>query len=138
MKVVGTVLPDEYIASTPFSNGVYYVTTTEIVRYVWTTDTKEAYTLYIEDNTDKIQYIATDEYGEYLCIVYRTKQVLYSRGAKSTYKIEAAMPNKSYIDKGKVISVYKQKICIQNIHDIVQRRTQSMQYDVEKNSRIDK
>jgi len=90
------------------------------------------------EETGKVQHIAADEYGEYLCIVYRAKQLLYSRGVKEVYTIDTETPNRSYIDKGRLINVYKQKISIQKIHDIMQRRTASKQYEIRKNSRVDK
>jgi len=137
-REIEAVLPQEYIGSAPFDMGVYFVSSREIFRYAYVAEREERFPIgEIVRELGDVCKAVTDESGEYLFLVFRRKHVLYGRRERRTYEIEAEMPISSYIDKGKIVNLYKNTINVYAISDIISKKTNPKQFTIRKDRRID-
>lgn len=105
-RPIRAALPQEYLGSAVFGSGVYLVTHTEIVRYVALAD--EATRCPIEEITrrlGKVYALSADETGEQLLLVFRAKQVLYTRVGHSLKEIDVPAGIAHYLDRHRIFNL---------------------------------
>ncbi|KAI5192175.1 hypothetical protein NECID01_1830 [Nematocida sp. AWRm77] len=116
-KHTEAALPAEYIGSAVFSHGVYFVTRTELVRYVHLADEETRHSVEsVLKKHGKLYCAETDEGGEHLLLGFRSMQVVYSRAEKEFKEMEMPVGAAYYLERNRIFSLTPASIAVYEAH----------------------